>query len=146
MPWISSVALTHTSDDCLRWPFCLRGGRRKKDAYPALGGRGYAHVLLCELVNGARPSPQHEAEHLCGNKLCMNPRHVQWALHKQNCARRTQHGTQTVGVRHGMALLSEADVLAIRATPKRTRGLSAKYGVSNATICVIRAGRTWKHI
>lgn len=148
IPWIESVALPYEGDDCLRWPFAMRGGRRPQDAYPAISG-GYGHVYLCERAHGARPTPQHEVEHLCGNRRCMNKRHIAWATHEDNCARRTVHGTQTIGERHPGAILSEADVRAIRATP-RLRGsgvaLAEHYGVAPATISVIRSGRTWSHL
>lgn len=148
-PWIRDVALKHTGDSCLKWPFAVRGGRRPQDAYPALAQRGYAHVLLCEIVHGLRPSSAHETEHTCGFHLCMNPRHVQWALHKDNCARRTQHGTQTIGEQHGMAKLTEHEVRAIiRASRGRGTGvrLASLYGVSPATICNIRHGKSWAHL
>lgn len=146
VPWVKNVALKYEGDECLLWPFCMRGGRRPQDAYPALGMGGYAHVLLCTLAHGPRPTPQHETEHLCGKHRCMNKKHVQWALHKENCARRTEHGTQTIGEKHGMAKLTEAEVLEIRKIPKRTRGVAEKYGISIATICTIRARKNWKHL
>jgi hypothetical protein len=148
-PWIANVALLYESDACLPWPFGTRGGRRPQDAYPALGGSGYAHVLLCELTHGPRPSPDHEAEHLCGFHLCMNKRHIRWALHRENCQRRTAHGTQLIGERHNMAKLTEIQVRAIRAAPKLRgsgRALAKHYGVCPATICVIRSRKNWSHL
>jgi hypothetical protein len=148
-PWIRDVALTHVGDECLLWPFAVRGGRPGEGGYPALAQRGYAHVLLCEIVHGAKPAPRHEVEHLCGTKLCMNPRHVAWALHRDNCARRTEHGTQTIGTRHGMAKLTDEDVRAIRRVPRvygTGRALAEQYGVTSSMIWRIRNRLAWKHL
>lgn len=146
--WLEK-ALLYESDACLLWPFAMRGGRRPQDAYPALGGQGYAHVWVCEQAHGTRPTEHHETEHLCGVHRCVNKRHVQWALHKDNCARRTQHGTQTIGEQHGMVKLTEREVVAIIRAP-RDRGtgvrLAVKYGVSPSTICHIRHGKSWAHL
>lgn len=149
-PWILNVALLHEGDECLLWPFSTRGGRaRRGDAgYPALDDT-YGHIFLCELVHGSRPTPHHEVEHLCGTRLCMNPRHVAWATHAENCARRTDHGTQTIGVRHGMVKLTDAQVIEIIDTPlERGTGvtLARRFGVSYATISRIRHGTSWKHL
>jgi hypothetical protein len=124
----------------------VRGGRRPQDAYPALAQHGYAHLLLCAMVHGPRPTPAHEAEHLCGNKLCMNPRHLAWALHKVNCARRTPHGTQTQGEKHGMAKLRECDVRKIRSSGIRGVVLADYFGVSPATISLVRNRKNWRHV
>jgi hypothetical protein len=139
------VALSHDSDACLLWPFSTRGGRRPQDAYPALGGC-YAHVFLCELVYGPKPTPLHEVEHICGVKLCMNVRHIQWELHRENCARRTAHGTQTVGEQHGMAKLTERQVRKILASKKMGIELAAEFNVSPPMICRIRKRKAWKHL
>lgn len=148
-PWIRDVALKHEGDSCLLWPFAVRGGRRPQDAYPALAQFGYAHILLCEIVHGTRPTAKHEVEHLCGEKLCMNPRHIAWALHKENCARRTQHGTQLIGEKHNMAVLTEDEVRDIRKAPivrGSGRALAELYGVSPAQISNIRNRKAWQHV
>ncbi len=137
--------MAHEGDSCLYWPFCTRGGRRPQDAYPALSG-GYAHVFLCEQVHGPRPTAEHEVDHLCGHNLCMSKRHVQWALHADNCARRTEHGTQLIGEKHNLAKLTEPEVRAIRDSSARGVDLAAQYGVCPATVCNIRKGKLWRHL
>ena len=148
--WIKEVALAHQEDVCLLWPFSTRGGRKgdPNGAYPALIGT-YGHIYLCTLVHGVKPSPKHEVEHICGNHLCMNPQHLAWATHKDNCARRTDHGTQLIGEKHNMVKLTEGQVWDIRhAAPVRGIGreLAKYYGVSPSTISLIRKGKLWKHI
>lgn len=145
MPWIIAVALTHEGDACLPWPFSTRGGRRPQDAYPALMGC-YAHVWLCTEMHGPKPSPDHEVEHLCGDHLCMNWRHLEWALHVDNCARRTEHGTQTIGERHGMAVLTAEQAAEILASNLPGVELARLHGVCPATISKIRNRILWKHL
>jgi len=79
----------------------------------------------------------------------MNPQHVKWSTHSENCKRRTEHGTQTIGERHGMAKLTKDDVEEIRNTPFLYGSgvkLARKYGVSPGAISLIRTGKNWKHL
>lgn len=141
------VALPYEGDDCLPWPFSMRGGRRPQDAYPAITG-GYGHGYLCELAHGPKPTPAHEVEHRCASHRCMNKRHLWWATHKENCGARLAQGRQPIGEGHGRVVLTEPDVAEIRSTPK-VRGsgirLAEKYGVSPALVSLIRNGRIWRH-
>lgn len=142
MPWLMNVALAYEGDDCLDWPYSLRG------QYPALCG-GYGHVKLCELAHGPRPTPEHEAEHICGRSCCMNKRHLRWATHLENCQRRTEHGTQLIGERHNLAKLTNTDVRAILTAPRNYgsgAALARRYGVSPALICIIRKRKVWRHL
>lgn len=60
----------------------FRSGRRHFDK---------AHRFAWQFVHG--PIPKHlEIDHLCGCKLCVNPRHLQLLTHQQNCAKRTHSG------------------------------------------------------
>lgn len=45
--------------------------------------------LMCELMHGPAPTPEHEASHLCiDNWLCIHPWHMIWETKKENIARR----------------------------------------------------------
>ena len=44
--------------------------------------------LMCELIHGPAPSPEHEASHLCeDNWLCICPDHLIWETKRENMAR-----------------------------------------------------------
>lgn len=87
----------------------------------------------------------------------MHPRGDQhWSNFKPECvARGLKNGKYTKpestprGVNHGMAKLSDADVIAIR-NSRRTFGsgiaLAAQYGVTGALISAIRKGKVWRHL
>lgn len=49
--------------------------------------------LMCELIHGPAPTPEHEASHLCdevrlySNWLCISPDHLIWETKAENMAR-----------------------------------------------------------
>lgn len=107
--------------------------RRNNRQYPA-------HRFMYEQMVG--PIPQGlTLDHLCRNKRCINPDHLEAV-------------TQTENTRRAMGL-TEADVLRIRAThaaasvgrrrarPGTIQRLAAEYGVDEKTIKNVSAGRTW---
>jgi hypothetical protein len=52
--------------NCLKYPFYIS----PQNGYALFGLDGkllYAHRYMCELKNGAPPTPEHEAAHTCGN-------------------------------------------------------------------------------
>ncbi|MBX5089334.1 hypothetical protein [Rhizobium lentis] len=141
--WVHEVALLHTSDDCLKWPFGKNGYARVRID----GKKVIANRYVCELAHGAPPSAEHEAAHSCGkgHEACISPGHLSWKTHKENMADRLVHGTLRRGERHGCAKLTENDarmILALKDEIPR-RKLAEKYGVSRGTIGNIHAGRGW---
>lgn len=45
--------------------------------------------LMCVIIHGEPPTPQHEASHLCDdNWLCLCPDHLLWETKRENLARR----------------------------------------------------------
>lgn len=82
------------SDECIIFPFYRAPegyGRLNLDCGNFVG----AHFYACEIRNGARPSPEHEARHSCGNghKGCVNGNHLKWGTRKQNVRDAIEHGT-----------------------------------------------------
>jgi hypothetical protein len=122
------------------------------------------HRLVCEAFHGPPPFLGAEVAHGDGRRS--NPRadNLRWASRIENMADCVLHGTKATGARHGRftkpertprgerhghAKLTQAAVRAIRAEPLGNgsgRRLAAKFGVSPGTVCMIRGGRTWRHI
>jgi hypothetical protein len=50
------------------------------------------------------------------------------------------------GSAHHGSKLTEEDVLLIRASSEKSVRLSEKFGITEAAICSIRKGRTWRHL
>jgi hypothetical protein len=88
--FISDVALDFDADECLPWPFQISTtgyGRL------AVGGKKkIASRYVCELANGEAPTAKHEAAHNCGNKVCVNPKHLRWATRQENEDDKLIHG------------------------------------------------------
>jgi hypothetical protein len=128
--------IDHDGDACLIWPFSTNGM-----GYGTLGYRGrmsYAHRLMCEMVNGAPPTPGHEAAHSCGNGRhgCIHPRHLSWKTRSANQLDRRRHGTAVTSKFGASGKLSRAERAEIRSLRGHyTQAVMAKtYGVSVETI------------
>jgi hypothetical protein len=50
------------------------------------------------------------------------------------------------GIDHGMAKLSEAQVLEIRGSRARLRDISSRYGIGLSQASRLRNGQGWKHL
>lgn len=104
-----------------------------------------------------------EVAHKCDVRCCVNPAHLFLATHAENMRdmvekgrtvwsarrRQTHFATRPRGSAHSKTHLTDADVIAIRATPSSEgvlKALSITYRVSKRAIWQIRARRTWKHL
>lgn len=91
----------------------------------------YAHRVIYEREVGPIPDG-YDIDHLCRNKLCVNPAHLEPVPHAVNVRR----GAQT--------RLTEEQVLAIRADPRSNRVLAAEYGVDRSYVSRLRNGHNWR--
>ena len=135
-------ALTYTGNDCLIWPFA----KTKHYGYPVIGWEGKNQRvprLVCTLVHGSCPEG-HETAHNCGNRVCINPKHLRWATHRENCADKIKHGTSLTGERNGNSILTQKQVELIRASREGPKALSLRYGISQQQICGIQQGYSWR--
>ena len=135
-------ALSYTEEGCLIWPFS-----KNKNGYPQMGWQGQnkrVSRLVCELIYGPCPAG-HETAHSCGNRSCINPKHLRWATHRDNCTDKIRHGTNPVGAHNGNAILTQEQVDYIRASYEGPKVLSLKFGVSQQQICGIQQGYAWKN-
>jgi hypothetical protein len=105
-----------------------------------------AHRFAYEIAKGGIP-PELLVRHLCGNKLCVNPRHLELGTNADNAQDGIRLGEILRGSASGKAKLSEADVAYIRANPDNLSGrnLATRFKVSAATVSLIRNGRRWRH-
>lgn len=78
--WILDNAFRDT-EDCIVWPFW-----RDKDGYPCFGLNKKtvrAARYVCEQVYGPSPSKYHRVMNECGDKSCLNPKHMKWATQSE---------------------------------------------------------------
>lgn len=139
------VVLPYSGDDCLTWPYSRSVGGYGRGWLD--GAMRFVHRLACEEVNGAPPTPKHQASHTCGNGHlgCVNPRHLRWKTPKANTADRIIHGTHNRGERHNMSKLTESDVMEIMAMKNKEsqKSIAEMFCVSRGTISKIHRGVSW---
>lgn len=143
LPVFLAKAFEHDGDGCLIWPFNLSNGY----GTIRLDGRNeFTHRLVCKHFNGQSPTPKHHAAHSCGNRACLNGRHLSWKTRAENEADKIAHGRTNRGERCGNAKLTEANVREIREQRGRVppRELAGRYGVSTAAIYSVQTGTNWR--
>lgn len=137
MRWIRDIALPYSGDDCLTWPFA-----KHPSGYAFVGRKGKnipAHRYICELVNGAPPTPQYQAAHSCGNGhlWCVNPKHLSWKTPTENQLESSKDGRR-------WKLTPDAVAEIRRTAPHERADIAAiRFGVSERTIRRVRSGDTW---
>jgi hypothetical protein len=110
-----------------------------------------AHRVAWELTHGKIPKGLQVLHH-CDNQRCVRPDHLFLGTQQDNMddMKTKGRGRWRVGSRHGMAKLTDADVLAIRtryATGKvLQQTLANEYGVWQGAISRIIRRTGWRHI
>ena len=144
--YLNEVVFAHHGEDCLVWPY-------------ARNSAGYGHLIIdgrhtlvsravCEHRQGPAPFDDAEAAHSCGRGHlgCCNQDHLRWDTTTGNFADKAQHGTLGNGEAHYAAKLTEADVLAIRASSEPQSAIAKRYGVEQTNISAIKRRKSWKHV
>jgi hypothetical protein len=143
--FVREVALLHTGNECLTWPF----GKNNK-GYGKIwvdGKKAIVSRYVCELAHGAPPTPEHEAAHCCGkgHEACISPIHLVWKTPVDNQADRVVHDTHRRGERYANAKLTEAEVrliLSLKGAEPQCK-LAERFGISRQLVGLIHAGRRW---
>lgn len=129
--------LKSETDRCILWPFS-----KKPSGYGRFDVEGIkttAHRYVCIQAHGTPEGDANEAAHSCGNRECVNPRHLRWATREENLSDRRHHGT------HGF-VLDEKQVLVILRDPRTQQEIADDFGIARATVGDIKTGRKWKHL
>lgn len=142
--------IAHMWDDCPKWPFYRHACGYGEMTYQGRRGQR-VHRIVCEMVNGPPPTPEHEAAHNCGkgHEGCFGARCLEWKTRIENVRDAQRHGTWSHGETVPQHILKEDQVLAILAAKPKKRDWGAatriakEYGVASQTITDIWRGRTW---
>jgi hypothetical protein len=86
--------------------------------------------------------------HKCDTPACVNPDHLYLGTHTDNMRdrRRKGRGWNPPGEGNPNSRLTEQVVRAIFNDQRRTKYITAHYGVAQATVYDIKRGRRWKHL
>lgn len=129
-------------DFCLVWPYKSKTGPNQEYGSISKGLSEYgrrAHRVVCAMAHGAPPSPDHHAEHLCGNTLCVNPKHLRWSTPVENQNRKREHGTIHVPKKLSVEIARE--IRERNKAGESGRSLAIEFGVSSADVQKILSGR-----
>jgi DNA-binding CsgD family transcriptional regulator len=128
--------------DCWLW------GRAKSDSGYGhllhLGRQRGVHVWMWEAYHGRPVPPGMQVCHSCDVRACLNPNHLWLGSAADNAADMREKRRQARGSRHSQALLTEEQVLAIRADHRNRREVAADYGISPHTVYCIRTRLSWQ--
>ena len=155
--FFSRVDLSFVGYGCWNWI-----GAKTPSGYGVIRWRGEqrANRVSYKMFVGEIPKGKFVC-HTCDNRACVNPGHLWIGSPKDNSQDMIKKGRQASGFRngkytqphktpsgsrHGMAKLSDKDVLAIRASSETTRDLAQKFSVHTDTILLIKRRKTWKNI
>lgn len=104
-----------------------------------------AHRVAYELKHGPIPDGLC-AIHRCDVPNCVNPDHITTGTKMENSRDMVAKNRAKRGTALPQAKLTNDQVREIKHSNLYQRDLASKYGVSQATICMIRAGKRWTHI
>ena len=103
------------------------------------------HLFVRPVVKG------EDICHACDNPPCCNVEHLFAGTHHENmldakAKDRMAGNGDRIGERNGRAILTEADVRAIRADPRPASVVAAIYGIAQVYVYSVRSRRVWKHV
>lgn len=141
---INMAADADLTDTCSLWPFGKCGSGYPmvfRDGVPVRG-----HAVIAESFHGPKPPQKQEAAHSCGNKACINPRHIRWASWQENSADKFKHGKQPLGLSNHAAKLTDDEVRAVRSSTGSAKVVAKKYGIHWRYVYKLRRGDARKHL
>ena len=135
------------TDGCWMWD-----ATRLERGYGVISNKGRflrAHRVSYELHYGSIPTDMCVL-HSCDNPSCVRPDHLRLGSRADNAADKVAKKRHAFGERHGKAKVSDQQVLEMRQLYRtgqmRVCDLARKYGLRDASICLILAGINFKHL
>jgi hypothetical protein len=123
-----------------------------KNGYLYVGGGGRSGLGRAKTVHRMVaetfvPNPKNlpQVAHRDGVRSNANASNLRWDTCAGNMADTLLHGTDNRGQKHSEAILSNADVVAIRSSSQSGQHLAAKFGVSRNYVYEVKAGRARIH-
>jgi hypothetical protein len=104
------------------------------------------HRLVIEAFIGSPPQDKQCVNHIDANRSNNRMVNLEYCSHQDNTDHANALGRLRRGEDHPRALLTEAQVLIIRASNTHPKVLAAEFGVAESTIWMVRNRQVWKHI
>lgn len=137
-------AIDFVGDGCLEWPYYIGTSGY---AQSTIQGKSYSvHRIVCKTVYGEPSKEKPDVAHSCGNRKCVNPKHLRWASKKENMADKTLHGTEQRGSANPRSKITEQIAEEIFKSEDTVSFLAEKYKISKKIIWDVRSGKTWTHV
>ena len=102
------------------------------------------HSLICEAFHGARPD-YSQVRHMDGNPSNNVPRNLEWGTAQENWNDKRRHRTATVGEKHPMSKLTDAqreEIADLSRQGMSQRKIAEIYSVSQCAIWKILKSRS----
>ena len=135
-----------SDDECWNW----LGGvvERGHGQFWINGKHVYAHRFAKSLYESV-PDDKLVC-HTCDNAGCVNPRHLYVGTHSDNAKDRigtpSHYQPDNAGEKHGLAKLTEEDVIEIRASSLSSSEIARRKGVTHKAVSMIRNYQRWRHV
>lgn len=81
--------------------------------------------------------------HSCDNPVCVEYTHLRYGSHKENGLDKAVRARAPRGENNHKSILTEAQVLAIKADQRVSRVIAKEYGCASKTVRNIKQGITW---
>ena len=105
----------------------------------------YVHRVVCEVFSDRLGNPLEVVRHLDGDKTNNAYNNLAWGTAKDNSQDMIRHGNSTLGESNPQAKLTWDKVSEIRNRPNDSGvTLAAEFGISTATVSLIRNNKIWK--
>ncbi len=142
---LEALSMPEPNSGCWIWMRTINTAGYAHLTYLGKSHRG--HRLSWKIYKGQIPIGMYVLHH-CDNRACINPDHLFLGTAADNMVdmikkNRQRHDRGELASR---AILTEQDVLEIRASTLSMKELVRKYGVHRNTIDAVRLRQSWKYL